>query len=245
MAPAVTRWISRYSGGRLSCSPVLYAGERGSPTRTAWLRSQARLNRNVSAADGLEDRREVVQQPLGVQLDAGPDEPLVPQPGEHALGVAVDGEPQQRADRRRQPVRQPVDRAEVEHDEPAVVEQPEVAGVRVGVQQPGPGRAGEQEPGEQQPGAVALLLGAVGDDPGQRHAVDPLGDQHLLGALDDPGDHEVRVAVVRRRERRLALGLQLVVELLGDPRLELGDQRLDVEARARASRPAGSSGRSG
>ena len=35
---------------------------------------------------------------------------------------------------------------------------------------------------------------------------------------------------VRRRERRLALCLEGVVELLGDPGLQLGDQWLDVEA---------------
>ncbi len=52
MVPAVTRWISRYSGGRLSCRPVLYADERGSLTRSAWLRSQPRLNRNTSARAG-------------------------------------------------------------------------------------------------------------------------------------------------------------------------------------------------
>ena len=41
---------------------------------------------------------------------------------------------------------------------------------------------------------------------------------------------DVGVAVVRRGERLLALRLELVVELLGDPGLELGDQRLDLEA---------------
>ena len=75
--------------------------------------------------------------------------------------ASVVHDPQQPADERREPAGQPVHRAEVEHAEPAVGEQPEVARVRVGVQQPGPGRAGEQEAGEQEPGAVALLLGAA------------------------------------------------------------------------------------
>ena len=44
--------MSRYSGGRFSRSPVLYAGERGSLTRTAWLRNQERVNWNVSARAG-------------------------------------------------------------------------------------------------------------------------------------------------------------------------------------------------
>ena len=72
------------------------------------------------------------------------------------VGVRVVHDPQQPAEDRRQPVRQPVHRAEVEHAEPAVGEQPEVARVRVGVQQPGPGGPGEQEPVEQDAGPVAL-----------------------------------------------------------------------------------------
>ena len=130
---------------------------------------------------------------------------------------------------RRQPVGEPVDRAEVQDDEPAVVEQPEVARVRVGVQQPGPRRAGEQEPGEQQAGPVALLRRARGDDPGQRRAVDPLAHEHLVGDVDHRRHEDVGVAGVRRREGGLAARLELVVELLGHPRLQLGHQRLHVE----------------
>ena len=61
--------------------------------------------------------------------------------------------------RRRQPVGEPVDRAEVEHPEPAVLGDPEVAGVRVGVQQAGAVRAPQQELEVQRRGLVALLLG--------------------------------------------------------------------------------------
>ena len=56
----------------------------------------------------------------------------------------------------------PVDGAEVDDAQPAVVEQPEVARVRVGVQQAAARRAGEQEPAVQQARVVALLLRAVG-----------------------------------------------------------------------------------
>ena len=64
----------------------------------------------------------------------------------------------------------------------------------------------------------------------ERLAVDPLADQHLAGARHDVRHEDVRVAVVRRGERGLAAGLEAVVELLGDPCLQLGDQRLDVQA---------------
>ena len=87
-------------------------------------------------------------QRVQVHVDAGPQEPVRAQLALHGLdvGVVVVHDAQQPAEERRQPVRQPVHRAEVEHAEPAVVEQPEVARVRIGVQQPGPRRAREQEP---------------------------------------------------------------------------------------------------
>jgi hypothetical protein len=112
-----------------------------------------------------------------------------------------------------------------------VRQQPEVAGVRVGVQQPGEHRTRQQEAGEQQRGPVALLRGPVADDPRERDALHPLGDQHPLGAGHDLRDADLLVAVVRRGEGLLRLGLEAVVELLGDRGLELLDERLDVEAR--------------
>ena len=76
------------------------------------------------------------------------------------------GDPDQRAHRLGQAaVGQPGDGAEVEHAEPAraavgVGEDPEVPGVRVGVQHAGAGGPGEEEAHEQLAVVVALLLGA-------------------------------------------------------------------------------------
>ena len=51
----------------------------------------------------------------------------------------------------------------------------------------------------------------------------------------DLGHVRERVAAVGARHRALVLRLELVVELLGDPLAQLGVERLDVEARARAA----------
>ena len=95
-----------------------------------------------------------------------------------------------------------------------------------------PARAGPENRNrvEQEPGPVPLLLGAVADDLRQRGAVHPLGDQHVVGLGDDAGHEDVGVAGVRRGEGALRVGLQVVVELLGDPVAQLVEQRLDVEA---------------
>ena len=55
------------------------------------------------------------------------------------------------------PSGQAVDRAVVEHPQPAVGGDPEVARVRVGVEQPRPVRRGEQEPQVEVAACVALL----------------------------------------------------------------------------------------
>ena len=73
-------------------------------------------------------------------------------------------DPEQPPDESGKPIGQPVHRTEVQHAQPSVSEHPEVAWVRVGVKQPGPGGAGEQEPDEEQPGAVPLLLRSIADD---------------------------------------------------------------------------------
>ena len=190
----------------------------------------------------LGQRRQEGAQRLQVHLDARPQEPVGAQfPLDRGdVRLVLVHEPQQAAQERRQPVRQPVHRAEVEHAQPAVVEQPEVARMRVRVQQPGPRRAGEQEPGEQDARPVALFLAAVADDPGQRGAVHPLGEQHLAGGHHDLGHVDVRVAGVRGRKRALRAGLQGVVELLRDPVPQLVEQRLDIQPRhQQAEQPPG------
>ena len=155
--------------------------------------------------DRLEQRQEVLQDLVGIELDGRLDEALGPQQREHLLGLAVEGEAGQTPDRLRGAVGQPVDRAEVEDAEPAVGQQPEVAGVRVGMQQPGEHRAGEQEPGQQQRRAVALLRCALADDGRQRRAVHPLGDEDPLTAGHDVRDTDLGIPVVRLGEGRLAL----------------------------------------
>ena len=60
---------------------------------------------------------------------------------------------------------------------------------------------------------------------------DELRDDHLLArqAGDDVGDDDERVAAEDPRQRALVLRLELVVELLADPRADLLGGRLDVE----------------
>lgn len=60
-------------------------------------------------------------------------------------------------------VRKAVDGPEVEHGEPAVVGDPEVAGVGVGVQHASPVRGAQEELEVEGRGLVALLRGAVRD----------------------------------------------------------------------------------
>ena len=71
----------------------------------------------------------------------GCDEPALAQPALHSVGVGGGHGPDQPAERRRQPAGHDQHGAEVEYADPTVVEQPEVARVRVGVQQADPGRA--------------------------------------------------------------------------------------------------------
>jgi hypothetical protein len=190
----------------------------------------------------LGERRQEGVQRVQVHVDAGPQEPLLAQFALHLadVGVVVVHDPQQPAEEPRQAARQPVHGAEVEHAQPAVVEQPEVARVRVRVQQSGPRGAGEQEPDEQDARPVAFFLAAVADDLRKRRAVHPLGHQDLVRAHDDVGYVDVRVVGVGVGEHLLGHRLELVVELLGDPVLQLLEQRLDVQpGHQQAEQPAG------
>ena len=143
---------------------------------------------------------------------------------------------------------QPRDRAEVEHPDPAGP--PSAAGsIR---KLPGCGsawsipvrrRAVEQEGHEHSAVVVALGLGPLAHHVRQRvGAVHPLGDQHLPADRDDRRHDDVRVVGERLRVRRLRLGLEPVVELVGGSRLQLLDQRLDVDAGEGRRDPAGDPG---
>ena len=128
-------------------------------------------------------------------------------------------------------VGQPGGRAEVDDAEPAVGQQPEVARVRVGVQQPGPlrGRRSAARPaGSPARSRCSRVPSAMIRDSGvpSSHS-----ETITFGALATTrGTTICVVAGVGGGERPLRVGLQPVVQLLDDPGLELGDQRLDVHA---------------
>ena len=106
--------------------------------------------------------REVVEQRAGASSSTpGRTKPSLPQPVEQALGLVLRA-PAAAAGRSASgsPSGSRFTAPKSSTTQPAVVEQPEVAGVRVGVQQPGPRGPGEQEARQQQAGAVALLPGA-------------------------------------------------------------------------------------
>ena len=131
-----------------------------SVTRVASSRIHSLLNLNVSTDDGSASGARNARSASRSTEMPGRRNPLARSSRSTSAmsGLGVVHDPQQPPEERRQPVGQPVDRAEVEHAEPPVGEQPEVARVRVGVQQPRPGRAGEQEPGQQDAGPVPLRL---------------------------------------------------------------------------------------
>ena len=145
-------------------------------------------------------------------------------------GVAVlVHEPQHPAEDGREAVRQPVDGAEVDHAEPPIGEQAEIARVRVRVQQANPRRTREQETDEHDAGPVPLSGRAVGDDPGERNAVHPFADQHMVADGDHMRYADVRVARVGDGEGLLGGSFPPVIELLGHPVPQLGQQRLGVQ----------------
>ncbi len=113
--------------------------------------------------------------------------------------------------------------------------------MRVPVQPADPHRAGEQRPRKQQADPVALDGGAVRDDLRHRSTGDPLGDQHPVGDLDDVGYPEVGVVAEGVGEGSLSGGLLDVVDLVHQPRSQLGEQG-EVSTRPRPARwPAFSS----
>ena len=66
---------------------------------------------------------------------------------------------------------------------------------------------------------------------GQRDAVQPFADQHVVADGDHTGDADVRVAGVEGGESLLGGSFPPVIEFLGHPVPQLGEQRLGVQAR--------------
>ena len=122
--------------------------------------------------------------------------------------------------------------AEVEHGKAAVVEESEVAGVRVAVQPGHAGWARQEKSGQRQPGTVALLPRAGAGDLRHGRTVHPVGHQHPVGDLDHARHVEVGVATEGLRELGLCRGLLTIVDLGGPPMRELGEERLRVRRAA-------------
>ena len=121
---------------------------------------------------------------------------------------------------------------EVDERHAAVRHQPVVARVRVAREVAVPVERPEEEAEHDLAEAVArgavLRLDLLEADP-----VDPLGDEHVLcRELGHDSRHvDERVPAPRAREGAVLLGLVLVVELVGEPLLDLGGHRLGVHAR--------------
>ena len=145
--------------------------------------------------------------------------------------AAVVHEPQHPAEDRREAVRQPVDRAEVQHTQPPVAQQPEVARMRIRMQEPHPRRTRKQETDHHDARPVPLSGRAAGDDPRQREAIQPFTDQHVVADPDHTRDTHIRVTGVAGGESLLGGSFPPVIQLLSHPVPQLGEQRLDVQAR--------------
>ena len=73
---------------------------------------------------------------------------------------------------------------------------------------------------------------------GERDAVKPFTDEHVVADADHTRDADVRVAGVGGGESLLGGSFQPVIEFLGHPVPQLGEQRLDLQARhERAEKP--------
>ena len=235
----VTRCTSRYCGGRFSRLPTSKLELRRSPTRSAWLCNQRRVKWKVFGAQRLGERGEV-----GDQVGAGhrrlrQQETLVAQQGDEVVRPILQREPGHHGQRPGQAVGQPRDRAEVEHQQPAVGQQLEVARVRVGVQQPRPGGSAVVELREQRPGLVALLRRTARDHLRQFPAAHPLAHHRARRRGHHPRHGDQRVAVEDLGEGALVRRLVAVVELLLHALAQLVDQRFDVLTRhQRLQQPA-------
>ena len=135
------------------------------------------------------------------------------------------------------------EQAEVEQAQPSVRAQEAVVRVRVAGDDPLAPRELEVEAEDDLADAIALGLPEALDLLAPQ-PLDVLGHQHAARReiRVDARHPDVRVPAEQPREPALVLGLQLVVELVGDPLADLGQHRGRVELRGEAleerARPA-------
>ena len=166
-------------------------------------------------------------------------EPLAAQQRDQVVRPVLQGEPGHHRQRARQTLGQPGDGAEVEHQQPPVGQDLEVARVRIGVQEAGPGGSRVVELGQQRSGLVPLRRRTVRDDVRQLPPADPLAHHRAGRRRHHPGHRDEGIVGEHLGERALVRGLVAVVELLLHAVAQLLDQRLDVLARhQRLQQPA-------
>ena len=126
-----------------------------------------------------------------------------------------------------------LEQPEVQEGDATVVEQQEVAGVRIARELVVAVEAAEEEAEDDLAEAVALGLRALLELL-EADAADVLADEHALARqrADHLGHDDERVPGEDPRERALVLGLELVVELLLDPLADLPRDRLRRRAPA-------------
>ena len=122
-----------------------------------------------------------------------------------------------------------LDQPEIQEGDPAAGMEQVVPRVRVAVERVRPVQAAEHEAVDRLGGQVALGL-RPGEKLGEPRAVGQITGHHPAGAElgHDTGHADSGMAGVVAREHLLVAGLPAVVEFLGDPFPQLGQQRVDV-----------------
>ena len=232
--------MSRYDGGRLSLIAIVYVGSRG-VVDPLELRAHPLPGEPEPLDLGrLDERREVVEQQVGVDPDPVLDEALVAQARRAAPRRSLDARRSGSArpsPSGRPPLGQPGDGAEVEHARAGRGSRRRSGGSgscpgagRRAACRCGPGRRTgtartARRSGRAPPGCRSRIT--LASEAGlSSHSVTSTGSPDR----DHVGHHDVGVVAERLGEGALRLGLELVVELVGGARLHLLDQRLDVDA---------------
>ena len=146
---------------------------------------------------------------------------------EHGVVVAAGGEDESLREEVREESGVSGDAAEVKDSEPIVVEESEVARVRIRMRGAHETRRPEAEARKLAAGSVSAVCGLI-DEGGEGSAIDPLGDEQGLRGEVHLGNDDA-LGLPGLAEALLPRGLMGVVEFLGKACGVLVDERLDIE----------------